>query len=331
MREIHVIAEAGTNHNGKLQEAISLIDAAAAAGANSVKFQLIYPEGLYLPELVEGGKYVENEVFNRRREQTLSDDDYRVLAEYARGRELPLSASIFDCRGLELLLELDAPYIKIASCDLNNSKLLMHAAETGRKMIVSTGMATLGEIEKAVKDVHSCGNEDLILMHCVSIYPAPIERMNLGFLSILAQAFGCAVGLSDHTESSLAAAIAVSKGASWIEKHITMDRSAAGFDHAYAMEPEAMSRYIADIRTCEKACQLQLTKISEQERGVKQRARRGLYAARDISVGEVIKEESVLIVRPEGPLRPKDIESVVGKRAKKSFQRYEAITWEGIE
>ncbi len=322
---IHVIAEAGTNHNGRRETAERLIDVALKARADSVKFQIIYPEGLYLPRVFVGGQYVDNDVYHNRAASMLTDDDYRCLASYCKARGIGFSASVFDERGIALLDELDVSYFKIASCDLNNSGLLRAVAERQRRVVLSTGMATLGEIERAVTDVFSTGNADLVLMHCVSVYPAPIESMNLAFIDTLQTAFGLPVGLSDHTESSLAAAIAVSKGVSWIEKHFTLDRSSRGFDHAYAMEPEPLRQYVSDIRACEMACHLQAQRVKEAEAHVKVRARRGLYAAHTIDEGHVLREGDVLVVRPEGPLGPKDLPQVVGKIAKRKICQFEPL------
>ncbi len=328
---LHIIAEAGTNHGGRLQAARRLVDHAVDARADSVKFQVIYPEGLYLPRLYEEGVYRENEVFELRRQAMLSDDDYAELVTYCRDRNMPVSASVFDRRGLELLHAFDVPYIKMASCDLNNGQLLRQAAELGRKMIVSTGMATLGEIEEAVNGILSTGHDDVVLMHCVSAYPCPLDQMNLNFITVLRAAFGLPVGLSDHTESSLAGAIAVALGATWIEKHLTYDRTACGFDHAYALEPESFAGYVADLRAAFDACQPETSKIRPDEAGVKPRARRSVYAARRIEAGHVIGEEDLLIVRPEGPLAPNDGARVVGRRAKRTIEPCESLQWDQFE
>jgi len=325
---IHIIAEAGTNHGGNVKVARQLIDVAANAEADSVKFQLIYPEGLYLPQLYKNGKYEDYEVFEVRKKGMISDDEFLILEEYAQTSNISLSASIFDEKGIRLLDQINAPYIKIASCDLNNSKLLMRAAETGRTVIVSTGMATLIEIERAVKDYLSTGNQKLVLMHCVSIYPCPTEQVNIGFIDELKSAFGLSVGFSDHTENSIAAIMAVSKGVEWIEKHFTLKRTLKGFDHAYAMEPDMLKTYITDIRAAEAACKKPMLKVSDLEALVKSRARRGLYSARDINSGETIAEADILAVRPSASLSPNDAKRIIGKVAKKSISKYEPFEWD---
>ncbi len=327
-KTVHIIAEAGTNHNGSLKIAKQLVDVSKKSKADSIKFQIIYPDKLYLPKIYIAGKYVENEVYQKRIAGMLTDDEYDAISEYCGRKKIAFGASVFDEKGINLLDKLNAPYIKIASCDINNSSLLKQAAERMRKLIVSTGMATLREIEKAVTDIVKTGNTNIVLMHCVSVYPARTEIMNLKFIEILKQAFGFPVGLSDHTEESIAAVISISMGTEWIEKHFTLNRDTEGFDHAYAMEPESLKRFIKDIRAATKACQKQKTKIQKEELTVKSGARRSLYAARDIKKGEVLTDADILIVRPEGKLNPNDFDKIVGSVAKCSIKKYMPLSYE---
>jgi len=322
---IHIIAEAGTNHNADPAAARRLVEVAQQSGADSVKFQIIYPEGLYVEKLRQDGRLVDNEVVAARRKGMLSDDAWRDVARCAAEIGMPLSASVFDTRSIALLQEFAPPYIKIASCDLNNIPLLEAAAATGRKLIVSTGMSTLAEVEESVRAIEASGHRDLVLMHCVSVYPCPTSSMNLGFLRTLHKEFGYPIGLSDHTENSLAAAAAVVMGVEWIEKHFTLDRTSPGFDHAYAMEPSMLAAYVNDIRQVEAAMRPMQEKVGPQEANVRLRARRALYAARDIAPGEEIRAEDVLIVRPAGPLAPRDLRIVVGSRSKSGIGRYEPL------
>ena len=328
---LHIIAEAGTNHNGSVDTGRKLIDVAVAAHADSVKFQMIFPAGLYLPRLYVNGKYEESEVFSQRTRMGLSPDDWRALAGCAAERGIPFSTSVFDREGIALLDEFDAPYIKIASCDVNNPPLLRAAAQTGRKLVISTGMATLKEIQRAVHDLDRDGHTDIVLMHCVSVYPCPLKRMNLGFIDTLRREFAVPVGLSDHTETSLAAAIAVTKGVDWIEKHFTLDRGADGFDHAYAMEPDALRQFVSDVDAAVAACQPTQEKVAEAEATIRCRARRGLYAARDLLVGETLTEADVLIVRPAGPLAPTELPNVLGCTVSRGLRQYEALTLDAVD
>ena len=329
--KIHLIAEIGTNHNGDASTARELIHTAVNAGADSVKFQIIHPEGLYLPRFFVGGSYESNPVYKQRFESMLSDNEYRNLAVYAKSCGIPMSASVFDTRGLEILKEINAPYVKIASCDLNNSRFLKDAASLGKKIILSTGMASLQEIEHAINEIIATGNNDLIVMHCISVYPCATKDTNMGFIDVLRTHFELPIGFSDHTESSLAAAVAITKGATWIEKHITLDRSSSGFDHAYAMEPTEFAKYAKDIQNTVEACQLATTKVGRQELEVKSRARRGLYAARDMEPGEKLAIGDVLTLRPEGPLNPDDIENIAGRKLLKRVSQFAPLSLDLLE
>ena len=332
MNTPHIIAEACTNHNGSLTKAKELVDIAIAAVADSVKFQVINPEGLYLLRVRdEKGEWVDNGVVAQRRAAMLSDDDYRQLAEYARCKNIPLSGSVFDRKSLDLLCELDAPYLKIASTDCNNYPFLAQVAERGRRIVLATGMASLGEVERAVTTITGAGNRDIVLLHCVSVYPCPLELTNLGFITTLRAAFGLPVGFSDHTGGSHAAAMAVALGAEWLEKHYTWDRTAPGFDHANSLDPQQFAAYVADVHAAAAAVQRPVAKVSEKEAGVRARARRALHAGRDLAPGETITEADVLIVRPEGPLAPGDRGLVVGRKIKRAVSRFEPLSLELLD
>lgn len=327
---IHVIAEAGTNHNGDLAKAKSLVDIAGRSGADSVKFQIIYPWGLYLPGDYEYGHYDIKEVIRIREEGMLEDAEYEELAAYCREAGVPLSASVFDERGLELLMTFDPPYIKTASCDLNNVRFLRQVAEKGRKMVISTGMSTLADIENALKEVERSGLTDIVLLHCVSVYPARLEGANLSFIETLKEKFGYPVGYSDHTGDSLAACMALAKGATWFEKHYTEDRRQDGFDHAYAMEEDGLKAYVADLHHAEAALASCEIKLGEAELYTRKRARRSLYAARDLSSGSRVGDNDVLVVRPEGPMDADQIDLVVGRRLARDVKQYQPFTPEDL-
>lgn len=326
---VHLIAEAGNNHNGELETAKQLIETAVAAGADSVKFQMINPDGLYLPEVWEDGVPVPNEVFEQRKQLVLSDAEYHELNALANSMGIGFSASVFDGRGVKLLSEFNPPYIKIASCDLNNHPLLEQAASTGIPVVLSTGMSTIEDVERSVQVLQN-KNSEVILLHCVSVYPASVETMNLGFIEELKRRFACEVGLSDHTQSGIAAAVAIGLGATWIEKHFTLDKTQAGFDHAYAMEPDEFKGYVADLRLAESSLGTAGDKIGQEEMTTRKRARRGLYAARDIPAGRKIDAEDILIVRPEGPMEPSEIETVVGATATTLIRAYQPFRQEHL-
>ena len=245
-------------------------------------------------------------------------------------RGVAFSASVFDRQGLDLLDSLDPAYLKVASCDLNNVAFVREVAARGRMVVLSTGMSTLEEVKRTVDAALSTGNEQLVLLHCVSVYPATLEQMRLSFIDELRDTFGLPVGLSDHTPTSTAAAMAIAKGATWLEKHYTLDKSQEGFDHAYALEPGELAAYVADARAAEAALATEGEKVGADERSVMERARRSIYAAADLEEGAELSEDDLLVVRPQGPLDAADLDSVVGRRLTRPLRRYEALTWEAL-
>lgn len=327
---IHIVAEAGTTHEGDPSTALRLVESAKKAGADSVKFQFIDPTGLYLTRLRQDGDLIDNPVIAARKAQCLSDTDWRRIAAHAKTLDIPFSASVFDTGRLDFLLSLAPPYVKIASTDANNHALIEAACDTGRTVLLSTGMSGLGEIEAAVEAITRAGGR-VVLMHCVSAYPCPPEIANVGFVTVLKTAFGLPVGFSDHTESSVAAIAAVALGATWIEKHMTLDRTAQGFDHAYAMEPDMLAAYIADIRAAEAALATHTPKVGSQEAGVRMRARRSLWAARDLPAGHVLTTDDILVVRPAGPLAPPDLPLLLGRRLARPVAEASALRFEDLE
>jgi len=330
MEKIKIIAEAGTNNNGQYNQAIALMDIAKRCQADFIKFQIIYTDGLYLPGSYEYGHYDIDDVRKIRDKGIMTDVEYKRLNDYGHKLNLPFTASIFDKRGLDLVLNLNVPFIKIASGDLNNLHLLRQVAKSGKKIILSTGMSTLEDIKKSVDEIIKIGNEDIVLMHCVSIYPADTEQTNLRFIEVLIKEFGLPVGFSDHTETSLAACMALSLGATWFEKHFTEDRGQVGLDHAHAMEENGLKKYINDLRASNKALELKKTKVGEAELFTRKRARRSLYAAIDIKPGELITEKQILIVRPENLMDAADIDLIVGSIAKTTIKQYEPFSLEKV-
>lgn len=312
--KIHIIAEAGTNHNGQFQKAINLATIAQKAGADSVKYQIINPWGLYLPGDYEYGHYDIKEVIKIREDGRIPDEHYSQIVEHCNAIGIPFTASVFDTPGLDLLLGFDPPYVKLASCDLNNIRFIREVAERGKKIILSTGMSTLADIEKTLNELAKVNFNDLVLLHCVSVYPAKLEGANINFIETLASEFGFPVGYSDHTGTSHAACMALSKGATWFEKHFTEDKTQKGFDHAYALEENELAEYVNDLRNAELALAPKETKISEAERYTRKRARRSLYANRDMKAGETVTNEDILIVRPENEMNADQIDIIVGQR-----------------
>ena len=206
---LEIIAEAGSNHNGSVARACALIDLAAQAGATSVKFQFIFADGLYLPAYYDDGKYFDNSVYNRRKAEELDREEWVSIWQHAASVGINISASVFDRQGLVLLSKLGATYVKIASTDATNHELVGQACDLFKRVIVSTGMASLAEIDALVSFVRTkFPSTDLQLMHCVSCYPCPLENANVQRVRMLRECFGVPVGYSDHTSGNVAAAMA---------------------------------------------------------------------------------------------------------------------------
>lgn len=317
---IHIIAECCTNHDGHEDKAKDIMMAAKSSGADSVKFQMIFPEYLYIEKIIQNGNFIQNPVIEQRKTAQLSNNVYRNLALFAKKIDLPFSASIFDTHGLDLLDSLDPPYIKIASCDLNNIPLISKVASSKNIIILSTGMGELHEIEQALNAIEKNGSPHVVLLHCVSIYPATVEQTNLSVIPILKKKFGKEVGFSDHTLGSCAATAALALGATWFEKHFTLNTGDIGFDHAHSTSPADFKEYVRTLRSVDSACQQQVVKVCEDELTLRKRARRGLYAARDLNVGEIINENDILVVRPESYFKPADVTRISGSCLKKSLK-----------
>jgi sialic acid synthase SpsE len=330
---VHIIAEAGSNYNGSVDLARDLNAAAAQSGADTVKYQIIYPEGLYRPGEYPYGHYDIKDVWRIRAEGVLSDEQWLEVAADAKAKGIVFSASVFDTRGLDLLCGMNPPYIKLASCDLNNLRFLREVAERGFRMIVSTGMSTLADIEKAVAALAKAGVEGdkLVLLHCVSAYPSQLADTNLAFIPTLKSAFGTQVGFSDHTLTHEAACGAVALGATWIEKHFTTDHTLDGFDHKHALEPEVLSAYVKVIRDMENSLRPKVTKIGSAEAYTRQRARRGIYVSKDLPAGHRFTQEDLEVLRPESPIPSDEVDDLIGQVLKRPLTAHSPVDWADVE
>lgn len=328
-----VIAEAGSNHNGAVARAIELVDVAVRARADVVKFQFINPQGLYLPAYSTGNGLVSNPVFEQRRSEVLSENEWERVFRHARNQGISCSASVFDAEGLSLLERLEPEFVKVASTDLNNYPFLARVARSGIPTILSTGMSDLSEIDRAVGVFAREGALDrLTLLHCVSVYPCPLEASRLWMIRVLREAFGVPVGYSDHTLGSAAACAAVALGATVLEKHYTTDKALPGFDHLHALEPAELADFVSCSKDVGRSILRQAgSKVSEAEQTTRLRARRGLYASRDLEPGAVVTDADVLVVRPSGPLAPGDLPALLGlKVGPHGIRQFEAFSFERV-
>lgn len=320
-----IIAEAGSNHDGLVTRALRLIDIGQAAGASSVKFQFIFPDGLYLPVFRDGDQLHPNPAHSQRRTEQLTTQEWEEVWRYGQRVGIGLSASVFCERGLDLLTQLGAEYVKIASTDLTNFDLIDLAAARFNRVLLSTGMATLAEVSQTVTMVQvRHPNVRLELLHCVSSYPCPAEDANPKRVRLLRDAFGLRVGYSDHTEGNLSAILALCQGANLFEKHFTDDRSLAGFDHANAMEPNQLRSYIDDIHQAAASLSGNANRTAVREEETKVRARRGVYAAHDLAAGHILAREDLLHVRPS-TAQPTLPSQLIGRPLAFDVRRYDAL------
>ena len=331
-----IIAEAGVNHNGDITLAKKLIDAAREAGADAVKFQVFRAEevvtgrankAVYQKKTTGAG---ESQLDMLKRLE-LTESDFTNLAEYSRGKGLMFLATPFDRQSVDLLDKLAVPAFKIASGELTNFPLLRHIARKKKPVILSTGMATLDEIGESLSIIRNEGQKEIILLHCVSCYPAQIADMNLTAMQTLKLTFGLPVGLSDHTTGVTIPAAAVALGACVIEKHFTLDKNLSGPDHRASLEPYELRQMVQSIRDVEKALGNGVVKPTPEEEANRKVARRSIVARVDIPRGTVIEEDMLEVKRPGDGIEPRHVNLILGKTAAKDITMGTLLRWESVE
>ena len=330
---VYIVAEAGANHNRDLGMAQELIDVAADAGADAIKFQTYTGSGLYSSKTPTFDYLNDDRPPNEILEELALPREWQPeLAKRARSRGIAFFSTPFDDDAVEGLAALGVPAMKIASYELIDLPLIRRAAAVGVPMILSTGMATYGEIEDALGAVAESGNSEVALLRCASLYPAPARIMNLRAMSTMRSAFGVPVGLSDHSEGVSVATAAAALGADLIEKHFTLNRKLPGPDHPFALEPDELRSLVASIREVEAALgNGRLEGPSDVEAGeMYTLARRSIVAAVDIPAGTEITREMLTTKRPGYGIKPKELELVVGRRARVDIEYDDVITWEMV-
>ncbi len=331
----YLVAEAGVNHNGSVDAALQLVDAAAGAGADAVKFQMFTADTLVTAgaataayQQAASGQKSQHAML---RALELSWPEFARVRRRCLERGVEFLATPFSPGNLEALVELGVAAIKLASTDLNNPPLLRAAARTGLPLIVSTGAATADEMAAAVALLEEEGaTRRAVLLHCVSSYPTPWDQANLRAIGELARRFGVHAGFSDHTTSEETGALAVAAGARVIEKHFTLDRTAPGPDHAMSLEPAALRRYVQAIRRAEQALGDGTLGVADCEQEVRRIARKSVVAARDIPAGRVLAAEDLCCKRPAGGLEPGEIDKLIGRRTVAVIKADTRLTWEMV-
>jgi N,N'-diacetyllegionaminate synthase len=331
----YVIAEIGSNHNRDLGLARELIDSAAEASVDAVKFQVFSGSGLYSTK-TPSFRYL-SDVSAKPTAELLEDlalprDWLGELAEHAHERGLHFLASPFDAQAVSQLRDAGADALKIASFEIVDLELIAATASSGLPLILSCGMASYGEIEDALAAARKAGCMQMALLRCASLYPAPAQTMNLHAMATMRRAFGVPVGLSDHTTGIAVALGACGVGMDLLEKHFTLDRSLPGPDHSFAIEPAELRELVAGIRAIESALgNGRVEGPSDAEAQEMYRlARRSVIAARAIPAGSAIAREQLTVKRPGWGIAPKDIDRLVGRVARVDIEADEVITWEKV-
>jgi N,N'-diacetyllegionaminate synthase len=333
---VFVIAEAGVNHNGDLDLARRLVDVAATAGADAVKFQTFAAERVAAREAPKADYQRQTTSAEESQQQMLrrlelSPAAHRELQAHAVGRGLTFLSTPFDEASADLLDALGVPAIKIGSGEVTNLPFLQHVARKGRPVILSTGMSSLDEVGAAVAAVRETGNAELILLHCVSEYPARAIDANLRAMQTLADAFGTPVGYSDHTPGLEVALAAVALGASVIEKHFTLDRTLPGPDHRASLEAAQLTELVRGIRLVEQALGNGVKAPTSGELANRVVARRSLAAAVDLPAGLSLTRESLCALRPATGIPPASLPAVLGRKLTRPRRAGELIAWSDLE
>jgi len=317
---VFIIADVGSNHDRKKNQAKKLIDIAADSGVDAVKFQLFKTEKLYPRN---------NHMFDVMKRNELPREWITELLEYAYKRGLIFLATPFDEESVDFLYKVDVPAYKWASSETTNLNLLRYAAARKRPMIISTGMCDLADIYEAVEVVFSSGNKDIILLHCTSLYPTKPSNVNLRMMDTLRDCFHLPVGYSDHTLGSAISVAAVARGACVIEKHFTISRNLKGPDHSFALEPGELKEMVKAIRQIEQSLGSPIKKMLPEEEKVARR--NSIIAKTDIPKGSRITKDMVEIKRPAFGIKPRFLEVVVGRKTKKDIKKGDPITWKLID
>lgn len=331
----YIICELSGNHNGSLDRALALIDAAAATGCDAIKIQTYTPDTMTidsdLPDFkITGGLWDGRNLYDLYREAHTPFEWHEALFERARSHGVTIISTPFDESSADLLERLGCPAYKIASFEITDLPLVAYVAKKGKPMILSTGLAGLGEIEMAVRTARENGCQDIILLHCISSYPAPTDQANLRTIPHLAAAFDVMTGLSDHTHGTATSVAAIALGAVAIEKHFTLARADGGPDSAFSLEPEEFRRLTEDCRNA----WLSLGEVSyrlapAEEQNLK--FRRSIYVVRDVAAGEALTADNVRSIRPGYGLPPRFLPDVMGKRARGPIARGTPLAWDLLD
>jgi N-acetylneuraminate synthase len=334
----YIIAEVGSNHNGDMVLARELIDAAKACGCDAVKFQSWSPSSLIsAAEFDRNQKYDDSpkKHFGSLREMTekyyLREDQHAELFEYCRTIGIEFCSSHFSVHEADLLVALGVRFFKLASMDVTNIPLLRATARLGKPMVISTGMANMAEIDAAVRTIEAEGQRDIVLLHCISIYPPKLEDIHLRNIPMLSQAFGYPVGFSDHSIGDAIPIASIALGSRMIEKHFTLDTTMAGWDHEISADPVAMKRLVDGCRGVFQAMGSTRRVVSAAEESKKAKFRRSLVTTHAMNAGAVLAPADLDAKRPGDGIGPEEMDYVLGRRLRRNLANDEQVRWDDLE
>lgn len=331
----YIIAELSANHNGDINRAYQIMEEAKKAGADAIKLQSYTHETITMDcdseeFQIHGGLWDGQTLYELYKGAHMPWDWHELLFAKAKELDITIFSSPFDFTAVDLLEELNAPAYKIASFELIDLPLIARVAKTGKPMIMSTGMANKEEIQEAVDCARSNGCEELIVLHCVSGYPAPAEQYNLRTIADISERFDVLSGLSDHTIDNATAVASVVLGACLIEKHVTMDRNGGGADDSFSLEPKELAQLCKDSKTAWQSLGHVNYERTEAEKG-NVKFRRSLYVVKDIAEGEEFTPENVRSIRPGFGLAPKYYDEIIGKKCNVSINKGSPLKKEFVE
>lgn len=325
-----IIAEAGVNHNGQLEIAKKLVDAAKEAGADAIKFQTFSAERITCKKTRKANYQMDNTGSDEDQQQMLkklqlSEAEFKDIKEYCDMKRIMFLSTPFDIESLYFLLELGVDFIKVPSGEVTNYPYLVEVAKSGKPIILSTGMCDIEEVSECYEVLKCNGAEDIVVLHCTTQYPTAYRDVNLNAMLTLKDTFGCPVGYSDHTEGILVPIAAVAMGACVIEKHFTLDRNMEGPDHKASLEPDELMRMVHGIRNIEDSMGdgIKVTQAVEEDNKVV--ARKSIVARRHIEKGELLTVENMTTKRPGNGISPMEWNSILGTLAIKDFEEDELI------
>ena len=334
-----IIAEAGVNHNGSLERALSLVDCAAEAGVDFVKFQTFKADDLVSKEArkadyqINNTKAGDDKQYEMLKSLELSERDHNTLIKHARAMGVAFFSTAFDVKGLEFLYNLGFDLFKVPSGEITNYLYLKKLAAFGKPVILSTGMANMKEIERALEVLTSerLTKKDITVLHCNTEYPTPMEDVNLKAMNTIANELGVKVGYSDHTLGIEVPIAAVALGAQVIEKHFTLDRSLPGPDHSASLEPNELAAMVRSIRNTELALIGDGDKkTSKSERKNLTHGRKSLYYSKDLPINHTLTVSDFICLRPGNGINPMEIPTIIGKKLKKTVHKLEKVSLEDL-